>query len=107
MMDVVQTTAHEKARRLLLAILEKINFDTVNIDVKFLDYCMDSIVSSKVSSAIKVLCMKLAFKQSFAYSELLSELKMILEMMDSSVLAPSVVCARKNILRKINQRLSF
>ena len=100
-MQIVQTTAHEKTRRLLMAILEKIKFDTTNIDVRFLDYCIDGIVSPKVPSAIKVLCIKLAFKQSAAYSELLSELKMILETMDSSMLAPSVVCARKNILKRI------
>ena len=101
-MEVIQTTTHEKTRRLLLSILEKLKIDTININVKFLNYCLDNIVSAKVPCAIRVLSMKLAFKQSAAYPELLSELKTILETMEESMLAPSVRCARKNILKKNN-----
>lgn len=100
-MDVVQSTPFEKSRRLLLSLLEKLPSDTTNINVKFLDYCIDGILSAKTPSAIKVSCIKLAFRQCVAYKELLAELKMVLDTMDVSLLAPSVVCVRRNIMKKL------
>ena len=100
-MEVVQSTPFEKSRRLLLSLLEKLPSDTTNINVKFLDYCIDSILSAKTPCAIKVSCMKLAFRQCATYKELLVELKMVLDTMDVSMLAPSVACARRNIMKKL------
>lgn len=105
-MKIVQTTPYEKTERLLLSILLKLKFDTINIDVKFLDYCLYNILAKR-PCAITVLYIKLAFKLSTAYPELLYELKMILENMDYSNLAPSVACARKNILKKIRNCLNM
>ena len=102
-METIQATSHEKTQRLLLSLLERLKFDTINI--KFLDYCLDKLISAKTPCAIRVLCMKLAFKQSTAYPELLSELKIILETMDTHMLNPSVTSSRKNILKKINSIL--
>lgn len=104
-MKIAQTTPYEKTERLLLSVLLKLKFDTTDIDVKFLDYCLYSIISAKRPCAIKALCMKLAYKLSTNYPELLYELKMILENIDNISLAPSIACARKNILRKINSAL--
>ena len=102
-MEVIQTTTDEKTKRLLMSILVKLKFNTINI--KFLDYCFDNIVSAKSPCAIRVLCIKLAHKQSAQYPELLSELKIILESMDNSTLNPSVACAKKNTLKRINSIL--
>jgi hypothetical protein len=104
-MEVIQTTAHKKTKRLLLTILDKLKLDTININIRFFDYCLDNIISAKSPCAIRVLCMKLAYKQSAAYPELLSELKIMLETMDTHFHNPSVVCARRNILKKINSNL--
>lgn len=104
-MDAVQTITDEKTKRLLMSILLKLKFNTVYIDVKFLNYCLENIVSPKQSCAIRSLCIKLAFKLSTSYPELLTELKMILESIDSYALNPSVASARKNTLKKINSIL--
>ena len=104
-MDAIQTTTDEKTKRLLMSILLKLKFNTVNIDVKFLNYCLENIVPPKQSCAIRSLCIKLAFKLSTSYPELLTELKMILESMDGYTLNPSVACARKNTLKNINSIL--
>ena len=104
-MEVAQTTTDEKTKRLLMSILVKLKLDAINIDIKFLNYCLENIVSTRQSSAIRSLCIKLSFKLSTAYTELLTELKMILENMESSTLKPSVACARKNILKNINSIL--
>ena len=104
-MEIVKNTPHEKTRRLLLSILEKQKIDTINIDTTFLDYCLNNILSAETPAATRVLCIKLAYKQSTAYPELLSELKNLLEIMDDTMLAPSLRCAKKNTLKAINSTL--
>ena len=106
-MEVIQTTPYDKTRRLLLSLLERLALDTVNVNVKFLDYCFTNILSVKVACAIKASCIRLAFRQCAAYEELLSELKMVLDTMDASMLAPSVASARRNIMKKIDSTLSI
>lgn len=104
--NIIQTTPHEKTQRLLLSILERLKLDATNIDIKFLDYCLNNIHSRKTACAIRVLSIKLAYKLSVEYPELLMELKMTLECLDSSTLNPSVACVKKNILRKLNTLLN-
>ncbi len=104
-MENIQTVPFDKTKRLLLSILEKQKIETLNIDIKFLNYCLDNIISLETPPAIKVLCIKLAYKQCMAYPELLSELKNILEIMEDNMLCPSILCAKKHAMKAISTTL--
>ncbi len=69
--------------------------------VELLDFCLERSLSQDEPSGVRSVCLKLAYKLTIGIPELQNELHHILDIMDESVLSPSLRCARKNILRSI------
>lgn len=94
--------SHSGMRRLLLnlilhlPILEPIN-------VAFLDFCLNGMLSLDESVAGQAVCMKLAYAFCLKEPELLGELKAYLENMEPEYYTAAVQCTRTNILKKIRK----
>lgn len=93
---------HDGMRRLLLNILLHLPvLEPVN--VPFLDFCLNGMLSPAESTAGKSVCMKLAYGICLAEPELMSELEAYLENMEPEYYTAAVQCTRKNILKKLRK----
>lgn len=94
--------SHDGMRRLLLnlilhlPILEPIN-------VTFLDFCLNEMLSPKESVAGQAVCMKLAYVICLKEPELMGELEAYLENMNPEYYTAAVQRTRNNILKKIRK----
>ncbi len=91
-------------RRLLLTLLERQPFSASDIRADFFDFCMKHALMTVEPVSVKVLCFKLAYAMAVHFPELQAELCHELEMMSDEMLAPSVKCCRKNLLRRLRTR---
>lgn len=93
---------HGGIRRLLLNILLHLPVPQP-IDVAFLDFCLNGMLSPAETIAGQAVCMKLAYSLCLKEPELMSELQAYLENMEPEYYAPALQSARNNILKKIRK----
>lgn len=102
LINEAMSVSDDAARRLLLTLLERQPFSASDIRTDFFDFCMKHAMMVSEPVSVKVLCLKLAFAMSVHFRELRDELRSELEIMSDELLAPSVRCCRRNLLKKMN-----
>ncbi|MDE7410959.1 MAG: hypothetical protein K2M94_02870 [Paramuribaculum sp.] len=100
LIDRLLGETHTGKRRLILTLLEALDTEESDVRTDYLDFCL-SRINSVEPYGVRALCLKQAYAQCKFYPELLQELKAEIEMMDSGVMSPGIVSARKNILKRI------
>ncbi len=73
------------------------------INVAFLDFCLNGMLSPAETVAGQAVCMKLAYAICLKEPELMGELEAYLENMEPEYYTAAVQCARNNILKKIRK----
>lgn len=91
-------------RRLMLGLLLRQPFEEDSLRSDFIDFCVSKITACAQPYAIRALCIKLAYEQMKYYPELLAELKMALDMLEQEALSPGLMSAKRQIMKKINNR---
>ena len=91
-------------RRLMLTLLLRQPFEEDSLRSDFIDFCVSKITACAQPYAIRALCIKLAYEQMKYYPELLAELKMALDMLEQEALSPGLMSAKRQIMKKINNR---
>lgn len=91
-------------RRLMLTLLLRQPFEEDSLRSDFIDFCVSKITACAQPYAIRALCIKLAYEQMKYYPELLAELKMSLDMLEQEALSPGLMSAKRQIMKKINNR---
>lgn len=94
------TATHTSIRRLTLNILLRLPTDD-NIDIDFLNYCINRITATTEPYAIRALAMKIAFNLCRHYPPLLDELTLILDLLDAEPLSPGLKSALKHTRKAI------
>lgn len=89
-------------RRLLLNMLLHLPVPEP-INVAFLDFCLNGMLSPAESVAGQAVCMKLAYAICLKEPELMGELEAYLQNMEPAYYTAAVQCARNNILKKIRK----
>lgn len=93
-------------RRLSLALLERLDWQTAGEDVPdhylmLLDYCLLHMMMPEEPYGVRALCMKLAYQISLPYAELLNELRQNLLLLQPSELGAGVRHLRDKIVGKL------
>lgn len=91
-------------RRLMLTLLLRQPFEEDSLRSDFIDFCVSKITACAQPYAIRALCIKLAYEQMKYYPELIAELKMALDMLEQEALSPGLMSAKRQIMKKINNR---
>ena len=91
-------------RRLMLTLLLRQPFEEDSLRSDFIDFCVSKITACAQPYAIRALCIKLAYGQMKYYPELIAELKMSLDMLEQEALSPGLMSAKRQIMKKINNR---
>ena len=91
-------------RRPMLGLLLRQPFEEDSLRSDFIDFCVSKITACAQPYAIRALCIKLAYEQMKYYPELLAELKMALDMLEQEALSPGLMSAKRQIMKKINNR---
>ena len=98
MIDEVMCCRHSGKRRLLLNLLYRQPLpNPPRID--FLDFCLEHLLLKEELPGVQTLCMKLAYEMCRLIPELRQELRSMLEIMEPTLLVPSIRAVRKNILK--------
>lgn len=101
LIDKVLISENSSQKRLLLSLIYKQPL-AEPLRVDFLDFCLDMMISQKEPYGVTTLCMKLAYEMCKTIPELLQEYRVALDIMEPSLLPPSLRTARKNILKDMN-----
>lgn len=89
------------AKRMLLGILKKLDYQPDEIRTDFLDFCMSKINSEHEPYAVRCFSIYCAFKMCRHYPELISELEEHLEMMTYQTLSPGLKSALRQTRKHI------
>jgi len=100
--DIIVSTDNISLQRLLLNVVERMEWESAYVRTDFLDFCFDRMVSPVVPPGVQSLCMKLAMRQCRFYPELLPEFRMLLESMETGY-AVSTMGLRKKMLKQLNK----
>lgn len=101
LIDKVLISQNSSQKRLLLSLIYKQPL-AEPLRVDFLDFCLDLMISQKEPYGVTTLCMKLAYEMCKTIPELLQEYRVALDIMEPSLLPPSLRTIRKNILKDMN-----
>lgn len=99
--DKVLISNNSSQKRLLLTLIYKQPIREP-INIAFLDNCLNAILLQEEAHGIISLCIKLAYEMCKNHSELLQEYQSVLNMMEPTLLPPSLQAAQKNMLTKIH-----
>lgn len=102
LMQRAMQCSHDGMRRLLLNTLLHLPVPEP-INVAFLDFCLNGMLSPAESIAGQAVCMKLAYAICLKEPELTGELEAYLQNMEPSYYTAAVRCTRNNILKKIRK----
>ncbi len=103
LIDKVLISENSSQKRLLLSLIYKQPLiEPIRVD--FLDFCLNLMVSQKEPHAVTTLGMKLAYEMCKTIPELLQEYRAALDIMEPSLLPPSLQTTRKNILKGMNSK---
>ena len=106
LIDEVIVCAHDGKRRLLLNLLYRQPL-AESLRVDFLDFCLERMMSRTELPGVKTLCIKLAYEMCRPIPELLQEFQAMLDIMEPSLLVPSIRAVRKNILKAMKTKKSL
>ena len=98
LIDQAMQTENSSVRRLTLNIIERLKIAEDDLQIDFLDFCLEHMVSIEEFPGIQTLCMKLAYRMCTFYPELMDELKRTLEAMEIDYYKPAIKGLRKRIL---------
>lgn len=98
LIDQAMQTKNSSVRRLTMNIIERLKMDEDDLQIDFLDFCLEHMVSMEEFPGIQTLCMKLAFRMCRFYPELTDELMRTLEAMETGYYSPAVRNVRNKIL---------
>lgn len=87
-------------RRLLLTLLERMDFEAADIRADFLDFCLARMLADGEPVGVRTLCVKLAYKMCRHYPELLDELRRTLGMIPGEGSSPALRACRRNMMRR-------
>lgn len=93
---------YDGMRRLILNILHHLPI-LEPVNVAFLDFCLNGMLSPAESVAGQAVCMKLAYAICLKEPELMGELEAYLQNMEPEFYTPAVRSTRNNILKKIRK----
>lgn len=98
---VVSCRTHVKPW-LLLTLLNALPVpDSPRMD--FLDFCIERLSDPAEKGGVRSVCIKLAYALCRPYPELTEELRQHLELLQPEFLSPAVRCARRSILRLMQE----
>lgn len=100
LIDLAITTSDSALRRLVLNLLERLDYDAESIRTDFLDFCMERMAAPTELPGCQSLCLKIADKLCSFYPELHSELLRTLNAMETDLYTPAVLCVRRKILKR-------
>lgn len=95
------TATQITVKRLTLNLLERMKWEQDDVDVAFLDFCLERAMSADEKPGVRTLCIKLAYAQCRHFVELKSELTMMLESLADQPLCPAIASIRRNMLKKL------
>ena len=90
-------------RRLLMTLIERMEFSPEDVRSDFIDFCLGKINSTE-PYGIRSLAIKLSYAQCRFYPDLITELLGQLELLNLGDLSPALQCSRKNVLKKIKRQ---
>lgn len=93
---------HAGSRRLLLAILLRVPFET--LPVGLLDWCLDRMLLPAEAPAVQALAVKTAYRLCALEPALFGELQLLLEEADTDCYAPAARAALRNTLARLRRR---
>lgn len=102
LMSRARTCSHGGVRRLLLNMLLHLPVP-VPIDVSFLNFCLENMLSPTETPAGQAASIKLAYALCSKEPALQEELRLYLENMEPDYCTAAVQCARNNVLKKIRK----
>lgn len=105
LINEVLSCQHPGKRRLLLNMLNRQPLANPP-RVDFLDFCLERMLSKDELPGVQTLCIKLAYEMCRPIPELLQELRSMLEIMEPSLLVPSIRAVRKNVLKAMQKGCS-
>lgn len=100
LIDRAITCKRPGKRRLLMTLIERMEFSESDVRSDFIDFCLGKINSTE-PPGIRSLAIKLAYAQCRFYPELITELLAELELLNLGDISPALQCSRRNILKKI------
>ena len=103
LIDKVLISDNSSQKRLLLSLIYKQPL-AEPLRVDFLDFCLSKTISQEEPYGVTTLCMKLAYEMCRTIPELLQEYRVALDMMEPSMLPPSLRTTHKNILKSMNSK---
>lgn len=89
-------------RRLLMTLIERMEFTEADVRSDFLDFCLSKINSTE-PYGVRSLAIKLSYAQCRFYPELTTELLAQLELLNLGDLSPALQTSRRNVLKKIKR----
>lgn len=89
-------------KRILLNMLHRMPV-LEPINVAFLDFCLDAMLSPSESVGVQAVCIKLAYAICLKEPDLMGELRSYLENMEPEYYTVAVRASRNNILKKIRK----
>ncbi len=101
LIDRVMKEKHGGKCRLMLGILLRQPFPEETLCSDFIDFCVAKITACSQPYAIRAYCIKLAYEQMKYHPELLKELEVTLDMLEQQALSPSLLSAKRQIMKKI------
>lgn len=99
--DFAIATENTSLRRLVLALLERLEWGVDVVRSDLLDFSLQHLSSPDEADGVRALCIKLAYRQCRHYEELCGELRQTLLMLDPALLHPGVKHTRNKILEKL------
>ncbi len=106
MIDRLLSVINPSQKRLLLSLLYRQPLaDPPRVD--FLDFCLEEMLSRKAAPGITTLCMKLAYEMCRTIPELLQEFGLALDVLEPSMLPPSIKNTKMNVLKAMKKGKSL
>lgn len=106
LIDEVLICHHPGKRRLLLNLLYRQPL-AVPPRTDFLDFCLEKMISKDELPGVKTLCIKLAYELCRTTPELLQEFCLVIDIMQTGLLPPSIQTVTKNVLKAMRTRKSL
>lgn len=101
LIDRVLGCEHTGKRRLLMTLIERMDFTETDVRGDFLDFCLGKINSTE-PYGIRSLAIKLSYAQCRFFPELIAELLAQLELLNLGDVSPALLTSRRNVLKRIN-----
>ncbi len=103
LIDKVLTENDVSIKRMVLQLLNRLQYDDGDIRTDFLDWCLSRINAECEPCTVRAYCIHIAFRMCRRYPELLCELEEYLEMLSMQVQSPGLMSARRNTLAAIGK----